>query len=166
MVYTIKTGIIFYIITFSCPKSNEITGPIDCYPIQYPFRTIKLRKESIIYRDLSHICFSCGNFYISGCNDKISVVNAHTKKDSFVRYEKNGPVTYLNCSKSGEYIVVVESNVINVIAVGSNNCFQSFEVEHGCFADFYDHDSKLLIGTWERGYCVDLGIIKSQAPTG
>ncbi len=151
-----------YIVTFSCTKSNEIAGPIDCYPIKYPLSAIEFKKESILFRDLSHICFACGNFYISGCNDKISVVNFHTKKNTFIQYKKSGPVTHLKCSKSGKLIVVVESNVISVIDVKSNNLFQSFEVEHGCFADFYDHDSKLLIGTWKRGYCVDLGISKNE----
>ncbi|MBR6410102.1 MAG: hypothetical protein IKS35_01805 [Clostridia bacterium] len=144
-----------FILVFSRSKNDAVAGCIDCYSIKYPFSNIEFTKETIMCGDFSHICFSCGTFYISDFKNQINAVNFNNKENILIRYKSNGPVMHLKCSKSGKYLAVVESNVISVIDVDSNTCFQSIDVEYGCFADFYDNDSKLLIGTWKKGYCVN-----------
>ena len=70
--------------------------------------------------------------------------------------KKKGYCTGIKWSKNGKYIVLTQSEVIQIYDAQKKICIKEFDIEYGSFADFYDNDTKLLIGTWKKGYCINI----------
>lgn len=148
----------YYIIT----KKNEIvdnqeTHYTDFYSFSYPFQTLELQKLLLPkFKHFSDIDYNSGRFAMDVYPNKINIYNINTDEEEQICYEEDGVLYDLKWSENGRYIALAETRKIHIIDVATKRCIKSYDVDWGCFADFYDNDTKLLIGTWEKGYCVDL----------
>lgn len=63
---------------------------------------------------------------------------------------------YIKLSEDGKLFVFVKPDEVKIYAVDTLECIKKIKTQYANFAEFYDKDSKLLIGTWEDGYLLDL----------
>jgi uncharacterized protein with WD repeat len=142
-------------------KSENVDDPAtqytDFYCFIYPFQELELQKMPVY----SKMCFSqidCngGKFAIVGYTNVISIYDINAGAEEQLSYDKDGVLYHLKWSKNGRYIILAESRTIHIINVETKIRIKSYDVDYGCFAEFYDSDTKLLIGTWKEGYCINI----------
>ncbi|MGM9680920.1 MAG: hypothetical protein ACI3XR_05390 [Eubacteriales bacterium] len=161
---SVATGRIFYDeaeseyhIISSRKNDDPETNNVNFYSFHYPYRESEQHKISLCHNnDFSAVDYRCTKIAICGYNNIICTYDMKTGIRKEFCYEKDGVTYDLKWSKNGKYIVLVEARKIRIFDVASQMCIKAFDVDYGCFADFYDDDSKLLIGTWEKGYCIDV----------
>ena len=99
--------------------------------------------------------YAISKFFAADCNGKIKIFDIANVCHGEFEYLKDGILYDFKVSESGRFVVLVESRNVRVYDSVNGTCVKQFDVDYGCFADFID-DTKLLIGTWEKGYCVSL----------
>ena len=140
------------------------------YSLYYSFdsifdiNTFEIQKLPFSYDDYSQITFNHGIFAYAKYNGEIEIFDVDSKIEDILQYVNNGVLYDMKLSQNGRYIAIAQSRMIQIIDITAKQVVKSFDVDSGCFVDFYDNDAKLLIGTWEKGYCVDISsVIKDQA---
>ena len=151
---------IFYIVTSRNETVNDpATHYVDFYSFAYPYHEVDLQNMPVPkYKYISNIDYRFDKFALIGYKDVISIYDVKKKAEEQFNYKKDGVLYHLKWSKNGKYIVLAESRKIHVYNVETKTCIKTYDVNYGCFAEFYDNDTKLLIGTWEKGYCIDIKI--------
>lgn len=86
---------------------------------------------------------------------EIIIYNMYTKKKESFVCENCGVTHELKFSSDGKYLVLVQSERVSVFDVSKKELIKSFELDYACFADFTD-DGKLFVGTWEKGYLLNV----------
>ena len=89
-------------------------------------------------------------------SERICMYDTMTKKTSFFTFSVKGLVSCVRLSQNDKYIVLTQKNRVQVYEVHTGLCLKKYDIEYGCFADFCDNDTKLFIGTWEKGYLISL----------
>ena len=149
----------YYIITNKRIENPE-TYYVDLYSFEYPYHELELQKTPIPNRkNISNIDYNMGKFAIKGHKNVISIYDMQTGGEEQINCEEYWVIHDLKWSKNGQYIALVESHVVHIFDVSTKIRIKSYDVDYGCFAEFYDSDTKLLIGTWEKGYCIDINSI-------
>jgi len=152
---------IFYIVTGRNETvSDYATHYEDFYSFAYPYHEFDLQKMPIPrYKNISNIDYNLEKFAINGYKDVISICDVKTGEEEQFCCVKDGVLYHLKWSKNGKYIVLAESRKIHVYYVETKTRIKTYDVNCGCFAEFYDNDTKLLIGTWKKGYCIDIDFV-------
>ena len=104
---------------------------------------------------LTHVDYGGGRF-VSVTKDKIiETFDGEGSLLGDLEFSSAGVLYDMKISQSGRFVAIVHSDDVCVYDLDSKCCVDRFDVDYGCFADFID-DTKLLIGTWKKGYCVSL----------
>jgi len=159
----------YYISAFKNRMVNGSDNPkTEFYSLKYPFDTVTLHKLPINkYHNTSKIDYNCGKFAIAKYNKKIRseeicIYDMELGTEKRFCCDIDGVLYDLKLSQSCKYIAVVEAFLVRIFELETNTCIKSFDTNYACFAEFIDDDTKLLIGTWEKGYCVDLSFESSE----
>ena len=139
-----------YLISTIIKKDNIITGPDSLCSNYYSFDFRSGKPE------IKKIPFSLGYYYSIDYKNKTFALAGEKE---CIKYIKDGVIHGIRISQNGKYIALAQSEIIQIIDIAAKKVVKTFDVDYGCFADFYDNDTKLLIGTWEKGYCVDISSI-------
>ncbi len=100
--------------------------------------------------------YNSGKFAVQECNDEICIFDINTGECDKLIYENTGILYDLKWSKNGKFLALAESKSMRLYDMETKSCIREYDVDYGCFVDFFDNDKKLLIGTWENGYCVEI----------
>lgn len=138
---------------------NETTNEHVCsiYVMEYP-----IRQETP--EILAQFAYDFGVLRSDYLNGKITISDFHSlaiydiSTNTYNYLVNNSQIGKIKWSKNGKYIVNAAPEKIQILNVADGSCIKTYEVEYGCFADFYDNDTKLLIGTWNNGYLVNLSL--------
>lgn len=163
-VFSTENEFKYYIVSACAEELNAPDVNIrDFYELTYKSDKFELKK---LFSDsdsrMSNKDYSAGVFAVADYSDKIKIFDIQKAFNNTVEYEKSGVLYDLKLSKNGRLIALAEAQNIYVYDISTNKCIKSFEVDYGNFVDFFDNDTKLLIGTWEKGYCVVLNIGEIQ----
>ena len=157
----------FYIAIKRAPDSTRSSlCPLDFYLLKYPFEKFNLTKMEIGKVECKSIIdFNDGKIVMVESDTRSSVLYSENtviiydiynqKKESFA-YQRDGYLHSLKLSKDCKYLAVGESREVSVFDVVEKKCIKAFDVDYGCFADFFGDNAKLLVGTWEEGYCLKI----------
>ena len=155
----------YYVVTIC---AEELHAPdvsiLEFYEFTYTsgkFNLKKLFSQSQGSRVMvSEIDYRANKFAFADYRNKIRLFDVQTGSQDEFEYEEydflNGILYDMKLSKNGRYIALATSDNIYVFDLETKECIKNYEVDYGCFVDFIDDDTKLLIGTWEKGYCVAL----------
>ena len=148
----------YYIVSNSAENNNSSDVAIqEIYELTYRSNMFNLQR---IFLDsnsrISVADYSANKFAIADYSNKIKLFDTHKAYCDDFEYDKNGVLYNLKISKNGQFIAIVESQNVYIYDVFKKTCIQTFNVEYGCFVDFFQNDTKLLIGTWKKGYCISL----------
>lgn len=126
------------------------------YELTYKSGQFKL-KELFSEKGRFSLTDYCSNrFACADYSNKITIFDIEKNiKDKF-EYNSNDVLYDLKLSKSGNLIALAESQNIYIYDLKSKKNIKTYDVDYGCFVGFLDNDTKLLVGTWEKGYCVSL----------
>ena len=156
-VFPTETNSKYYVVT-SCAETIDAPDVHiqEIYELTYTSDKFKLKK---LFSDslgkLSIADYRSTKFVIADYSNKIKLFDAQKGFQDEFEYNRNGVLYDLKLSKTGRYIVLVESQNVYIYNLNNKECIKAYKVDYGCFADFLD-DTRLLIGTWEKGYCVSL----------
>lgn len=129
----------------------------EIYSFVYSHEDIDLQKISVpAWKDFSKIDYNLGKLAMDSCDNIICIYDMNTKRENRLHFEKEGVLYDLKWSKNGKYIALAQTHKISVFDVEAKKCIKSYDVDYGCFAEFCNNDTELLIGTWERGCCITL----------
>ncbi len=152
-----------YLISTIIKKDNIITGPDSLCSNYYSF---DFRSDN---PEIKKMPFSLGYYYsidyknktfaLAGDKSDITIFDTESNKKECIKYIKDSVIHGIRISQNGKYIALAQSENIQIIDVAAKKVVKTFDVDYGCFADFYDNDTKLIIGMWEKGYCVDISSI-------
>lgn len=131
----------------------------ELYTFSYPFEQLALKLELVFDKEFSQVDYHSGKLAIAGYEGKITIYDTNSSTEEQYNYDNGGVLYGLKWSKNGRLLVLTESEKIQILDTKTKKCVISYDVDYGCFADFYDNDTKLLIGTWQKGYCVDIGSV-------
>ena len=127
------------------------------YELIYTSDKFELKKIYLdSYSKLSTVDYCFNKFVVADYSNKIKIFNIHKNFHDEIEYSKAGVLYDLKISKNGQFLALVESRNIYVYDLNKKECIRNYEVEYGCFVDFFDNDTKLLIGTWKKWYCIAL----------
>ena len=126
------------------------------YSVKYPFVKPEINKLSFCLGKYSQIDYHGNKFASAGFDGIITVYDVSKYETQLIEYEKKGVLYCIRWSNSGRFLAVAETNAIQIIDTVSCKTIRSIDIKYGCYAAFYDNDTKLLIGTWEKGYCIDI----------
>lgn len=148
----------YYVVTL-CAETIDAPGVSirDFYELTYTSGQFKLQK--LFLDDLSKISkadYRSNKFAFADYSNKIKLFDVQKNFQDELEYSGNGILYDLKLSKNGRWLALAESQNIFVYDLNSKECIRNYPVDYGCFVDFLDDDTKLLIGTWEKGYCVSL----------
>lgn len=104
---------------------------------------------------LTHVDYGCGRFVSAIKDKKIAMFDGTGTVWGNLDFSSAGVLYDMKLSQSGRLVAIVHSEDVCVYDLDSKCCVDRFVVDYGCFASFID-DTKLLIGTWKKGYCVSL----------
>lgn len=148
----------YYVVTLCAETIHAPDVSIrDFYELTYTSGQFKLQK--LFSDDLSKISeadYRANKFAFADYSNKIKLFDVQKNVQDELEYSENGVLYDLKLSKNGRLLALAESHNIFVYDLNSKECIRNYPVEYGCFVDFLDDDTKLLIGTWEKGYCVSL----------
>lgn len=148
-----------YYVIANCAETNDApdTGFQEYYELIYKSGKFKLQK---LFNDsrgkLAIADFISNKFAIADYSNRISFFDAKKIFVDELKYEKNGILYDLKLSKDGRYIALAESQKVYIYNLDDKKCVKTYEVKNGCFVDFLD-DTRLLVGTWNKGYCLEIG---------
>ena len=129
----------------------------DFYELTYESGTFKLQK---LFSDgntrVEKVDYNAKKFAVADYNYTVRVFDTEKRFQYEFTYDGNLCLHDLKLSKNGRYVALAESRNVYVYDLISKECVKSYEVDYACFVDFLENDTKLLIGTWEKGYCVSL----------
>lgn len=127
---------------------------------------VSLLSVNIINQRISRLPFSIHNFRLANCdycNGKCCMIGngneivlydiVNNSSVSFT-YEHDAAVYSVFWSEDGRYIIITESDSVKVLDVSSHEIVKRYDVDYGCFAKMIDNNRKMLIGTWNNGYCI------------
>ena len=126
------------------------------YSVKYPFVKPEINRLSFCLGKYSQIDYHGNKFASAGFDGIITVYDVSKYETQLIEYEKKGVLYCIRWSNSGRFLAVAETNAIQIIDTVSCKTIRSIDIKYGCYAAFYDNDTKLLIGTWEKGYCIDI----------
>ena len=132
------------------------------YSLPYPFNEVAPQLLEVPdFGCISYLDYCDGKFaFERRVEGEIVIYDIEKNATEQFIFKQRGYTCCLKWSKSGKYIALSQSEQIQIFNAEEKRCIKCYDVEYGCFADFYDNDTKLLIGTWKKGYLVDLeGII-------
>lgn len=164
-VFLTETESKFYVIA-SCAETIDAPDVSikDIYELSYNSGEFKLQKlftdneANVLIAD-----YVSNKFAISDRSNKIRLFDINKKHQEVLEYNRDGVLYDLKLSKSGKLAALAESRNVYIYDIIKKECIKSYEVDYGCFVDFFDNDTKLLIGTWEKGYCVSIeGTVRNQ----
>ncbi len=148
-----------YYVTAICTKTIDAPEPSvhDFYELSYISGEFELQKLfTQKYNKVSKIDYVSGKFAISNYSGNIRIFGIQKHRQKHLEYTKEGVLYDLKLSKNGQFLALAESRSIHVYDISKKKCIKAYEVDYGCFVDFIDNDTKLLIGTWKKGYCISL----------
>jgi hypothetical protein len=111
---------------------------------------------------MTHEAYGSSKFLMANCGNQFSILDIQNKNIVTFECEREGDSYHhgalydLKISQNGRFVALAESNYISVYDLVQKKRVKVYEVDYGCFVDFLDNDTKLLIGTWKKGYCVSL----------
>ena len=166
---------LFYIATNCRPEPDQINRAdahyTAFYSLKYPFDGTPPQKMEIPrkvavpeWNTPQYIDFN--NKFVIKRGGGILLYDVETNEtEEFISPSQNygNYINRIKWSKNGMYIAAVGNKKVLIFDVTSRSCIKEYEVEYGCFVDFYDNDTKLLIGTWKNGYCVELHSAKTSS---
>ena len=126
------------------------------YCFDYPFDKPEIKELPFCLGYYAVIDYQYGKFAIAKYNGEIIIYDIYKNAEENIRYDNDGVLYSIKWSKNGRYLAIAESTSILIIDMATKSTVKTYDVDYGCFADFYDNDTKLLIGTWEKGYCIDI----------
>lgn len=148
----------YYVVTLCAETIDAPDVSIrDFYELTYTSGQFKLQK--LFSDDLGKISkadYRANKFAFSDYSNKIRLFDVQKNFQDELEYSGNGLIYDLKLSKNGCRLALAESQNIFVYDLNSKECIRNYPVDYGCFVDFLDDDTKLLIGTWKKGYCVSL----------
>lgn len=148
-----------YYIVVNCSSTADATDVSiqEIYELSYTNSGFKLQKL-FVNNDirLSAVDYTLNKFVFADYSNKIKFFDMKNNSWESLEYTMNGVLYDLKFAKNGKLLALVESQNVYVYDVIKKICVKTFKVEYGCFADFFDNDTKLLIGTWKKGYCLSL----------
>ena len=125
------------------------------YSLQYPFGEAKLQLLDIPdFGYINHLDYCDGKFAFERMG-KIVIYDIKKNQTEQIDFKQDGYLCHLRWSNNGKYIVLAQSEAIKVFDIERKCCIKTYCVKYGYFADFYDNDTKLLIGTWQNGYLIN-----------
>lgn len=151
----------YYIASIIGDESNDCVFS-EYYCFDYPFDKLQIKKLPFCLDDYAVIDYHNGKFAVVKYNGEIIIYDSVSKTKENFGYDKDMVLHSVKWSESGRYLALTESGSIVIIDITTKSIAKTYEVDYGCFADFYDNDTKLLIGTWEKGYCVDISSLIEQ----
>ncbi|MBO4790880.1 MAG: hypothetical protein J5592_01230 [Clostridia bacterium] len=147
----------YYIVARSGDDSSK-----QLYSLYYSFDsdfeldTITIQQLPYVQGDYSQISYNHGKFAYATYDGDIIIFDTVNNKKDVIKYGKDGVLYHMKLSQNGKLIALAESRRILVLDVTKKRILETFDVNYGCYVDFYDNDTKLLIGTWEKGFCVSI----------
>lgn len=148
-----------YYVVSSCVKSKDSpqTKFQELYELTYNCRGFELKKMNTCnLGKISTVDYNSKKFVFADYGNKIMILDIQGEITDKFEYSKTGIIYDLKLSNNGRYIAIAESQNVYVYDLNSKQCIYNYEVDYGCFVDFFDNDTKLLIGMWNKGYCVSL----------
>lgn len=139
----------FYYFFYPCDKPDIITMPLRSN--NYDKIDYNSNRFALSLRQTGGIIFHK--------SEDIVILDLETNNADSINVETEDVLNSVRISKSGRYLAVAGSGSIQIIDVARKRSVHKYKVDNGCFVDFYDNDTKLLIGTWEKGFCVDISSI-------
>ena len=132
------------------------TQNTELYLFTYPFQEFALQSVRLTDMSVSEFDYNRGRFALAGYSDVVRIYDTDTALTEQFHYDKDMVLYHMEWSKNGKYLVLVETFTVFIYDVAAKKCIKTYDVDHGCFASFYDNDTKLLIGTWNEGYLIDI----------
>ncbi len=157
IVFKAETDSKYYVVT-SCAETIDApdVSVREFYELTYTFGKFELKMlSSDTHRGIAVADYSRNKFAVSDYSKNIRIFDTQGNLQDELEYNKNGVLYDLKLSENGRYIALAESQNVYVYDLSNKECIKSYEVEYGCFVDFIN-DTKLLIGTWKKGYCLSL----------
>ena len=148
-----------YYVIASCAETIDAPDVTtkELYELSYTSGKFKLQKLFIDNQaDVLVTDYASNIFAISDYSNKIKFFDINKNYQEVLEYHRGGVLYDLKLSKNGRFVALAESRNVYIFDIIRKECIKYYEVEYGCFVDFLDDDTKLLIGTWEKGYCLDI----------
>lgn len=148
-----------YFVIANCAKTFEAPdiSTQEFYELSYSSNEFKLQKLFIdSYTKVSVADYRSNKFAIADYSNKIKLFDIKKNYHDVLEFKKDGILYDLKFSKNGQFIALAESQNVYIYDITKKECIKAFNVEYGCFVDFFDDDTKVLIGTWKKGYCISL----------
>lgn len=156
----------YYIIAHCAETLHSSDVSMLCfYELSYSLSKFQLEKLFVEKnRRISCADYALNKFVMADYGKKIFVLDIQNKtKEIFEREQdedgdlyNHGVLYNLKLSQDGRFIALAESNYISIYDSTKGKRIKTYEVDYGCFVDFFDNDTKLLIGTWQKGFCISL----------
>ena len=145
---------VFYIVR--CCLEDYGTARVikrEFFELIYDSGKFELKKMFERNGDAGCVTYCGGRFALEDYN-KITVIDIQNNVvNEFCCDEFLLHLCDLKLSSDGRYAALAQSKKISIYDMVEKKWVKSYDVEYGCFVDFFDED-KLLIGTWQKGYCV------------
>ena len=127
------------------------------YELSYSSSGFKLEKLFVDNNGrVSIVDYGSNKIVFANYSNKITIFDIQKNYRESFEYTKSGVLYDLKISQNGQLVALAESKSIYIYDLLKKEIIRTFEVDYGCFVDFLDNDTKLLIGTWEKGFCVSL----------
>ena len=128
----------------------------DFYELFYRAGNFSLQKIFVHkHNKLSVADYNSNKFAIADHSNRIKLLDIQNNDLDKFEYMKNGVLYDLKFSPDGQLVALIESKNVYIYNLPKKECIKSYKIEYGCYVDFFDH-TKLLVGTWEKGYCISL----------
>ncbi len=155
LVFSTEFGSKYYVIV-NCAETIDASdvSVVDLYELSYRSGEFLLQKMFENKNSKFSVAdYHSNAFVVADYSNKIRLFDIQKNFLNDLEYPKEGVLYDLKFSSNGQLVALIESGNVYVYDILNKECIFSHQIEYGCFVDFLD-DSKLLVGTWEKGFCL------------
>lgn len=155
-VFSTRSESKYYVIA-ECAKTAYADGTDNRQFYELSYKSDKFELHKLFAEDGRGILvadYASDKFATINYKNKLKLFDIVRHNEDVFEFHNEGVLYDLKISKNGKYIALAESQNVYVYDIIKKECVKIYNVQYGCFVDFIDNDTKLLIGTWEKGYCI------------